>query len=71
MQRRREGRKALTTRRVTVAPVYEEHAQFRANRAVNNGTLGPSAPWLGASCGVMHIDEARATYSRPLQSGNR
>ena len=40
MQRRREGRKALTTRRVTVAPIYEEHAQFRAKRAVNNGTLG-------------------------------
>ena len=40
MQRRREGRKALTTRRVTVAPIYEEHPQFRANRAVYNGTLG-------------------------------
>ena len=45
MQRRREGRKALTTRRVTVAPIYEEHAQFRANCAVNNGTLGTA---LGA-----------------------
>jgi hypothetical protein len=40
MQRRREARRALTTRRVTVAPIYEEHVQCRANRAVNNGTLG-------------------------------
>jgi len=49
MQRRREGRKALTTRRVTVAPIYQEHAQFRANRAVNNGTLGTAISAVSGS----------------------
>jgi hypothetical protein len=49
MQRRREGRKALTTRRVTVAPIYEEHAEFGTNRAVDNGTLGTAISAVAGS----------------------